>query len=362
MLEDTKYLFNEEKQSLEDTVSVSQLQTFMSCQWKWKYNYIDKIKPRVDKTYLTIGKLCHKGMQVAMQQMWKDQRSGVYQEYLTNGQWIAWMQEGVKAMKEEYSQYMVETPLLDEEIPDMEQLWLDAESVFKQAFAEFEPWKYEVVTVIKDGVEQPALELHFLVPCKPTMGMHGFIDAILKDTTTGSTWCTDYKFRRSLSPDEEEAYNIQNAVYSYACRMMGITITGTMTWQHCNTPATDPQILKSGEISRSKIKTTWEHYKNFCKEHGVDWQNYTEMEEKLSDIEWFRATYEYRNDETIQNIWDLCVIPIAIQVKSARRSIAWHYRSMYPWNCKMCQYQSLCQAELRNYDTQAIIEREYVRR
>lgn len=352
---DTPSLFDEEHQTPAGMVSVSQLQTYLSCKRKWEYNYIENLKPRVEKTYLTIGKLCHKGMQIAMHKMWERE------------DWTSAMFAGVKAIEEDWEKYVAITPLLDEEFPDIEQMLVDAKSVFMQAFEEFEPWKYEVVTVTKQGKPAPALELHFVVPCGQTAGLHGFIDAILRDKETGFTWNTDYKFRKSLSPDEDEAFNIQNAVYAYACKQMGVDITGTMTWQHVNTPASDPAILKDGRISRAKIKTTWTHYENFCIKHGVDPQEYyLEMEEKLRDIEWFRATYEYRNEETIQRIWDQCVLPAAESLHVTRgltqSGEISGYRSLYPWNCKMCQYQSICQAELRDYDVEAIKEREYVRR
>jgi hypothetical protein len=273
------------------------------------------------------------------------------------------LNDGLEAMRDDYEDYIAITSFLPEEIPDIEQLWDDARSVFVQAFEEFEPWKYEVLTLYKDGIPIPALELHFVVPCPPSKGLHGYIDAILRDKETGFIWCTDYKFRKSLSPDDEEAYNIQNAVYTHACSKMKIPITGTMTWQHVNTSAADPAILKDGKISRAKIKTTWTHYENFCIEHGVDPEDYyLEMEEKLRDIEWFRATCEYRNAETVKRIWQECVIPATKGIKSGRGTRPNIYRSMYPWNCKMCQYQSLCQAELRDYDVNAIIEREYIRR
>ena len=352
-MKNTKYLFDEGKQTPEGMVSVSQLQTFLSCKKKWEYNYIENITPRVERSYLTIGKLCHKGMQAAMQLLWRNPLTTL--EQLT--------QHGLDAMYNMGEEYMGNTPMLDEEIPDFQQMRNDAASIFEQALAEFNPLKYEVVAVTKNQRLEPALELHFRVPCPPTKGLHGFIDAILRDKETGFIWCTDYKFRKSLSPDDDEAYNIQNAVYSYACAKMGIEITGTMTWQHVNTPAADPAILKDGKLSRAKIKTTWMHYEAFCKEHGQDPQDYyLEMEEKLRDIEWFRATYEYRNEETINNIWSECVIPVAKAVRSAHTKKAVNFRSLYPWNCKMCQYQSLCQAELRNYDAEAIRDREYTKR
>ena len=81
----------------------------------------------------------------------------------------------------------------------MNQMYNDAVSVFRQAFEEFEPWKYEVLSVVKDGQTTPALELHFRVPCVPTKGLHGFIDAILRDKETGFvTWVVN------LMPNEQK--------------------------------------------------------------------------------------------------------------------------------------------------------------
>lgn len=347
-MKNTKFLFDD-NQSPEGMVSVSQLQTFLSCAKKWSYNYIDNLTPRVDRAYLTIGKLCHRGMQIAMQYLWAN-----------SGHWNCALDAGVNAIGDEWREYMESVPLLDEEMIDMEQMYHDALSVFRQAFQEFEPWKYEVLSVYKDGKPCPALELHFRVPCPPTKGLHGYIDAILRDKETGFVWCTDYKFRKSLSPDEEEAFNLQNSVYTYACEKMGIEITGTMTWQHVNTPAADPAILKNGSVSRAKIKTTWDHYERFLTEHGQDPREYEEeMVPKLADIEWCRATHEYRNPETVHRIWKTCVLPVASKIRKAHNPKAVNHPSLYPWNCKMCQYQSLCQAELRDYDVPAIILREY---
>lgn len=358
-MRNTKYLFDENKMTADGCVSVSQLQTFLSCRKKWEYNYIEGLKPRVERSYLTIGKLCHKGMQVAMQELWA---SG------NDGKWNLAMSQGVGAIREEYDNYICNTDLLDEEMPDMEQMLHDAVSVFRQAFEEFEPWKYEVITLCDKGKPIPALELHFRVPCPPTKGLHGYIDAILRDRETGFVWCTDYKFRKSLSPDEDEAFNIQNAVYAYACQKMGVEITGTMTWQHINTPAVEPKKLGSAKsgvaFSRAKIRTTWKKYAECVTRAGGNPDDYREeMIPKLAGIEWCRGTLEYRNPETIDRIWKECVVPVAKQVKAAHGKNANNFRSLYPWNCRVgCPYQSICQAELRDYDADAIRDREYIRR
>jgi hypothetical protein len=353
-MEDTKYLFDDTI-TPEGMISVSQIQTYLSCKKKWEYGYIEEITPRVERSFLMIGKLCHKGMQTAMQALWYLSGAGVTMDELR--------ETAIASMETDYNQYMREVPLLDEEIPDMEQMWEDAKSVFTQALEEFDPLKYEVVSVVKDGAKVPALELHFYVPCAGTRGLHGFIDAILKEKETGHIWCVDYKFRKTLAPDEDEAFNIQNSVYSYACMKMDIPITGTMTWQHVNTPAAEPQVLKDGKMSRSKIKTTWSAYREACIRAGIDPADYEEeMVPKLSEIEWFRATREYRNAETITTIWNTCVVPVSMAIAESRKPGANNYRSLYPWNCKMCQFQSLCQAELRGYDANAIRLREYTKR
>ena len=362
-MKNTKFLFDESKYTPEGMVSVSQLQTFLSCRKKWEYGYIEEITTRVDREYLTIGKLCHKGMQAAMQFAWEDQQKHDTEDAHTLGRWKWWRNVGLQAIGEEFDKYMTTVPMLDQEVAGFENILTDAERVFSQAFEEFEPWKYRILTVCKQSVPSPALELHFKVPCPPTKGLHGYIDAILQDMNTGFIWCTDYKFRKSLSPDSDEANNIQNAVYAYACSKMGIQITGTMTWQHLNTPAAYPQILKDGRVSRAKIKTTWPVFAEFCVQNFIDPEPYEEeMQDKLADIEWFRPTYEYRNQETVERIWQECVLPVAKSVKAAHGKNANNFRSLYPWNCKMCQYQSLCQAELRDYDADYIRSSEYVKR
>jgi CRISPR/Cas system-associated exonuclease Cas4 (RecB family) len=355
-MEKTKCLFDEKKQTPEGMVSVSQLQTFMSCPKKWEYGYIENLTPRVERPYLNIGRLCHKGMQECMTYKWKHERElGYCREKALNS--------ALQEMDTMWKEYMKVTSFLQEEIPEQEQILRDAKSVFTQAFWEFDIDRYDVLTLYDGEKEIPALELHFVVPCAGSKGLHGYIDAILREKETGHIWCTDYKFRKSLSPDEEEETNIQNAVYTHACKKMGIDITGTMTWQHVNTPASDPQILKSGGVSKAKIKTTWERYLAFCIENGIDPAPYEEeMREKLADIEFFRSTYEYRNDETIKNMWSQVVVPASRAVQRARNVKNKKYRFLYPWNCKMCQFRDLCQAELRNHDADFLRQSEYVQR
>lgn len=343
-------------------VSASQLMSFMSCHRKWQYSYIDNLTPRVERAYLTIGKLCHVGMQYAMHALYVVQG-------ISPDEWVALTaieNSAHVAMRMAYEEYMASVPLFENELEGLENTYNDALKVFSQAIREFNPHAWEVVEVTVGGKPAPALELHFCLPCFGKRKLHGYIDAILRERSTGQVWCVDYKFRNTLEPVESEQFNMQNAIYTRACRYMDIDITGTLTWQHSNTAPSEPSVNKNGTISRAKIRTTWDVYADAVIRAGGNPDDYAEeMIPKLADIQWSSTTKEYRNDKTIDTIWADVVVPhtraisMARTVKAASKPAP---KSMYPWNCKMCQFRSICQAELRDYDTDFIRQTEFTQR
>lgn len=355
---DTPGLFPEEGgPEPRQLVSVSQVQQIMSCRRRWDYGYREGLRPRVERPYLTIGKLCHLGMQAAMNSKWGSQRLNHEERGVDQ---LADL--GETAMRGEFAEYMGRVQFLDEEVPAQEQLLEDAVEVFRRALHDLDPSRYEVAAVTTNGAILPATEVHFLFPVPACeMWVHGFIDAILFDRQEGGLWCFDYKFRSQLSPDDDEQFNLQNAVYMRACREMGFVVAGTCTWQHLNQPSTRPARTKGG-ISRAKVRCTWEVYEQALVEAGLDPADYEDMRIKLAEVEWTRATREIRSDVTVENVLQQCMYPMARNVEAYRTMGMSTNRSLDPWNCKRCQFQSLCQAELRGYDVDDVISREYARR
>lgn len=345
--------------SYDDLVSVSQIQQFMSCRKRWEYGYLRGLAPRVERPYLTIGRLCHTGMQASMNAKWGAQQAG--NEISTD----RLVEVGRRAIADEFNSYMGRIDFLDEELPSLDQIPQDAAEVFSRALRDFDPARYRVETVWRDDRPIPATEVHFIKPiptCEHTC-IHGFIDAILTDLQEGGTWCFDYKFRSQLSPDDDEQFNIQNAVYMDACAAMGIDVAGSCTWQHLNIVSTRPSTTKSG-MSRVKIRCTWDVYEQCLIAAGIDPEGYEDMREKLAQVEWTRATREIRSAKFLREVLHECVYPMAESIESIRDRMAMGHagRSLDPWNCKRCQFQSLCQAELRGYDVDDVIAREYTRR
>lgn len=342
----------------EGMVSATQLQSWMACAKRWEYGYLEGLSPRVERPYLTMGKLCHVGFHAAMERLWLAQRENLLDpEYPVGPEVLA--REGETAIREEHARYMEGIDYLQEELPEFECLLADALDVFGQALGEFDPLRWEVLTVCDGHEELPALELHFRVPCAGSKGLHGYVDAILRDRETGHAWCVDYKFRSQLEDPDEEQFSLQNAVYMRACERMGVDVAGTLTWQHLNRPAAWPALTKGG-VSRARIRTTWARYREFVEAQGLDPADYAEMEQKLADVEWFREVYEHRSPETVRRVWDEVVVPAAWGVRRASKGGS--RRSMFPWNCRGCQFRELCQAELRGYDADDVRQRQYTRK
>lgn len=353
---DTPCMFYDEM-TPEGMVSVSQINTFLACRRRWHYAYREGLRQKRERDYLTVGKLCHAGMEAAMRERWRieHEKLAIPDGHLTR--------KGMDAIQEMWDEYMEVTDFLNEELPEQQDLLARALDVFAEALEEFDPLQWMPITVVKDGEPIPALELHFVVPCAGSEGLHGYIDAILKNLVTSQVWCVDYKFRRTLAVDDDERFNLQNAVYMMACHQMGIGVAGTMTWQRYNWPSAVPKFNKDGSVSRSKIRCTWIRYRRFLEEAGLAPADYAEMADKLADVKMCKATREVRSDEMVDKVWRQIVEASSIEIGGhVRDQVKYCIPSMDPWTCRLCSFQSLCQAELRGYDADYVRETEYTLR
>ena len=352
-----KFIFDDEKDSAEGMLSASQINAFLKCRKNWEYSYVYKIKPRVERPYLTIGKLCHVGMAAAWQ---------IHFWYTTAGETPnieQCIENGINAIQNEYDEYMNENTFVEEEIPFQEQLLCDSKIIFRNAFLRFKPEEWKVTTIqVTKKKAIPAIELHFKLPFKGFKGLHGFIDLIAEHVPTGQTWSIDYKFTKSITENDtiEEAYNLQNTIYLHATKLLGINTVGTITYKHLNTPPSLPKVNQNGTISRAKIKTDWETYAAFCEMNGQNPLDYQEeMQPKLDEFTWFMFIKELRSDETITAIWNEIIIPASKDIKAKTTK---YTRSMSAWNCKLCSFTEICQGQLRGYDTDYYMSTVYVKK
>lgn len=341
-----KYLFDEKKDKNKLMLSASQILQFLKCRKAWHYSYKQNLTTRVERPYLTIGKLCHIGMQYAFREKYRQDITDNYNE-------ASCICIGKHKILKEFNKHLSENCFLEEEIPALRQLEYDSEIIFERTFKSMNAENIEVVTI----GDIPALELHFKIPITntSTKWLHGYIDAILRDKETNETWIVDYKFRKSLAEADDEMYNIQNAIYMYAAKYLNVDVVGSMTYQSLNQAPAIPALNKNGTVSRAKIKTDWDTYKAFLELNSQDPADYQEeMIPKLLEIEWFRPIKEFRNEQTLHKIWKEVIVQSSDQIFKAYKAKTDKtcLKSMYPFNCKMCQFTQLCQAELRLYDVE----------
>lgn len=342
-----------------NALSVSQIHTYSKCRRAWKYSYIDHLSKKYERPYMTKGKLAHAGMEKAFTALYECQNQG---KQIRIEDMIS---AGITHMRSDFDTYIkdlgLDAPLLwspedKEMVINLEQMFDDAVEVFERTLKSAEPLNYEVLYI--QGF--PAIELHWAIPIRGDKFMHGFIDLVVRDIKTRQIWSIDWKFKSQLSAEEDEAFNIQNSIYCKALRMAGISVTGSITYQALNVPTTLPNLNKNGTVSRAKIRCTWDDYAAFCRQVGQDPEDYREeMEPKLSEITWVRPIKEYRSEYMMYNIWEKVVKTLSSEI-NVKRNNKKYPPALNAMNCKSCAYTSLCQAELRGYDTEFIINSEYV--
>ena len=343
-----KYLLKKDENT-SGMLSVSQILSYLKCQKAWEYSYIQNMTRRIERPYLTIGKLCHQGMQ------------GAWTAYSNGASVNDSIEYGYKRMNEYYKKYRETVPILEEEVEIFDGIFNDACVIFTNSYKDFEPEKYEVVKI----GDVPAIELHFKLPIKGTKGLHGFIDLIVKDKNTNQIWLVDYKFRSTLEDPSSESFNMQNAVYMKASEYLGLQCVGSMTYQYLNQAPSIPKLNKNGTVSRALIKTNWATYASFCASVGQDPNDYAEeMIPKLSSIEWSRPVFEYRSDDMVNNMFDNIITPSIKNITSIKKAYSkgtmkTNIACMYPMNCRLCSFVEVCQGEIRGYDVEYIKEAEF---
>lgn len=348
-------VFVDKKKKYKRTLSVSQIQTFTRCRRSWYYSYKKEIVPIKDHAYLVKGLLVHKGMEAAWMSKYKAGQIISDQDMID---------AGVKSMKEWYESFMEKNADSMGSLTfmeEVEQTYSDSIEIFRRSLSLFKPTEWEVIEVD----DAPCVEVHYAVPLKVSEGsktigmMHGYIDLIAKHMPTNQIWQIDWKVKSTLSPSEDEMYNIQNVAYCMATQLAGIDIVGSITFQMLGLAGTMPNLNKNGTVSRAAIRCTWEDYAQFCVDNGQDPGEYEEeMRPKLDKTEWVRENKEYKSWPVIVKMWKDVVIETYKDIKKERRYLP----SISSMNCKSCSYGALCHADLRGYDTEFILENEFTKK
>lgn len=310
-----------------ETVSWSEINAWCTCRMKWYWNYDVRIVKRRESLAPSLGSCGHAGLAAFFQ-----------------GE--DWEQAVMDWADQEIGKRM---PIFDEQIEEIWQIARDMLGVLARYFKAYPYDNFEILEVEK--------KFSFPLPGYKNLNLIGYWDLIVKDET-GAVWLMEHKFPKAQFRDEEQVeLDGQIGVYQYAARKLGYPVVGTIYNQILAKLPSIPAQNKNGSMSRQKIKTDWETYRECLLEAGLDPTEYYDMKDKLADQEFFKRFPIYRGDTEIRlfardferRVWDL--------KKKKGRHI---YMSESMINCRGCSYKQLCLERIAGGDVKYLIEEEFM--
>lgn len=199
----------------------------------------------------------------------------------------------------------------------------------------------------------------------------GFIDWIYEDDR--GVWICDHKTVKTL-PSEQELYmDMQTLLYYDACRydeglkklLEGKKLAGVV-FNHIRTKAPkEPQVLKSGGISKAACDTDVATYFEAVRKAGLDVNDYKDMVDKLKGNTFFRRTRIPVSETTI------AILRKELQHTARHIVTAEAYyemwgegtsftRTLLKGRCSWdCEFSKICFAELAGMNIQEMVDEDF---
>lgn len=312
----------------------SQIHTWLSCQYQWDLTYRRGLRPRRDKPPLRVGSVGHQVMAALLTGRSAEEAAERWKQTMVN----------------------VTDTWTEEDLAELERLHEVGYKLAQRAFKELDiGHKWD--TVEFEG--KPLVEYQFMLPMKVGKFTHfsGTLDWVARNLQDGMNFLADHKFRKQLQPTEAEEYNLQMACYQKLLAKANIKTVGSISHQIRTELPKLPAINKNGAISKALIISDWETYSAFVREQGLNPDDYVEMKDKLSEIEFWRMSYAYRSDREVDAIWDSCVKPVALEISSDENIRL--RRTIRHMTCRSCFVRNYCWEEMRGGDLKFLEQTEF---
>ena len=199
-------------------------------------------------------------------------------------------------------------------------LKMDLENVFDEERAEWGSMPKELYRIMRGylmaykhidhSIKTLATEVHFEIPLGERHTYQGYIDWIFEDER--GVWVADHKTVKTLPKPQDLYMDLQTLMYYEAARtdpklkaLIGDRPLAGVVFNHIRTKAPrEPQVLKSGGISKAACDTDVATYFEAVKRAGLDIHDYEDMIEKLKGNVFFRRSKIPVSERTIQILKD----------------------------------------------------------
>lgn len=272
------------------------VQTFKTCRRRYKYEYIDRIKPmEQDYVPFEFGKMGHH-LLAQYYRLMGGMEPGPNQEFNLS--------------------------------PDDEQ---QVKTLFRHYVWYYGPNDMKPISVEKEIEVKLEGEWSFVF----TMDLL----AIHRE----SLWIVDHKFLRGFPDETYLQIDNQITAYLWACREVGIPVEGMLYNVIMKKPIRGPQRLNNGRFSVAEKNlapvSTW-LWDEALEEAGECDANYPGVRELLDDSKWFARFYVKRTPQQLDSYGR----EVARTIREID-STDWFYANPHPVHCGSCAYKDLCRIE-----------------
>jgi len=310
-----------------ETLSYSSTSAFKNCRKKYQYSYIDKIKPKEEPVYFSIGSAFH---------------IALANHYNKKSEMIC--------IHETLSYFFDHGPENDD---DASNLTVD---LFKRYIREYQEEPFEII----------GTEIKFKVPIiNPETGkrsrnfnFYGIIDGLVKEN--GLYWVIEHKTTSALTNQYKLNLTLNGQCIAYIEaleRFLDIKIQGVLYNVILKSLPVKPKLLKNGTLSIAKNQnTTLELYLDAISENDINPDHYSEHLEWLRDNrkEYFYREYLTFPKESIkewrEELWDL-----QKNIREAELKNQYYKNTSQCVNFGVCRYFDICTA----IDKKSVIEASY---
>lgn len=215
-----------------------------------------------------------------------------------------------------------------------------------------------------DGFQYEASEVEFTTQLTKKIRLKGIIDKIVVDKN-GRRYVLDHKFHKVLPGPEERYADIQTLLYFWGWNQehgRDQQLDGIL-WDYgrMKAPAI-PQLLAGGGLTkRANIDTDVYTYRATIRENGLPEKPYADLLKKLEGKErtfFERVPLPAPSRQLVEMVVEDARATAVIHQTLSQAGVA--PRSMSGFNCKTCDFRSLCEAEVRGLDSAFVRKRDYI--
>ena len=313
-------------------VSYSEIRLARKCPKAWDYKYRQNLKRRRPSRPAFIGTILHEMLDVWI-------KTRMIETY-KNDPWKV-----LAKYKKEYKE------LFKSEREEFGDVHLVAEKLFEGYLRR---WR-------KDGLVYEHSEASIITDLTNEIRLIGFIDAIVRDKS-GRRFLIDHKFNRVIPGPEDRFADIQTVLYLWAWNQShekADHVDGIL-WDYGRMKMpTAPKLLKNGSLEkRANIDCDAFTYRETVLEHGLNPKKYQDMLDKLEHKD--RSFFERVQLPSPSKRMIESVVEDARATAVIRKTLGEIApRHMSGFNCKTCDFRTLCEAEVRGLDAAFVKKRDY---